>query len=253
MRHGTPGWRPGAMVALVESGLVPGDLFDLAMKDEVDAVVGDELPFGDPLALARLAREIADVLKVRLVSRLDPRALRPCHGALGLHNTAVWVRADDGRRAHRSLLNELEKLALRQNWAKTAAACLVPARPNLGNPARQTPKEATAAPLLCNGSQELTLERLRREPLTVVTGPPGTGKTQLSECPGDSGVALRVGHRRGGQQYPGASRDDARVKNLRRIPGVRMQSPMRHDGLLSRRTKRRSPARHVNRCRTSGS
>ena len=40
-------------------------------------------------------------------------------------------------------------------------------------------KEATAAPLRCNGSQELTLERLRREPLTVVTGPPGTGKTQL--------------------------------------------------------------------------
>ena len=39
--------------------------------------------------------------------------------------------------------------------------------------------ERLAAPLPCNGSQELTLERFRSKPLTVVTGPPGTGKTQL--------------------------------------------------------------------------
>lgn len=159
--------------------IVAGDLFDLAMKDEVDAVVGDGLPFGDPSALVRLASDIARVLKVRIVSGVDPRTLQPCSRTLGLHNTAVWVLADVGRYAHRSLLTELEKLALRRNWTKTAAACLVPTRPNLGNPAHQTQKEATAAPLLCNGSQELTLERLRREQLTVVTGPPGTGKTQL--------------------------------------------------------------------------
>ena len=36
-----------------------------------------------------------------------------------------------------------------------------------------------AAPLPCNESQEETLERVRRDRLTVVTGPPGTGKTQL--------------------------------------------------------------------------
>ena len=159
--------------------IVAGDLFDLAMKDEIDAVVGDELPFGDASALARVAREIAGVLNIRIVSGLEPEALRPCHGALGLHNAAVWILSDEGRYAHRSLLNELEKLAFRRDWTKTPAACLVPARSSIGKPARQPPKKDTAAPLPCNGSQELTLERLRREPLTVVTGPPGTGKTQL--------------------------------------------------------------------------
>ena len=40
-----------------------------------------------------------------------------------------------------------------------------------------------AAPLGCNQSQEETLEQLRSEPLTVVTGPPGTGKTHTrGEC-----------------------------------------------------------------------
>lgn len=180
-----PERRHGGWVVDAESephlnlSIVAGDLFDLAMKDEIDAVVGDGLPFGDPSALVGVAREIASVLNVRIVSRLDPRALQPCHGALGLHNTAVWVLAEEGRHAHRSLLNELEKLALRHNWTNTAAACLVPARPNPGKPARETIKEVTAAPLRCNGSQELTLQRLRRDPLTVVTGPPGTGKTQL--------------------------------------------------------------------------
>ncbi len=159
--------------------IVAGNLFDLAMKDEIDAVVGDDLPFGDASALARVAREIAGVLNVRIVSGLEAGALGPCRGAIGLHNAAVWVVADEGRYAHRSLLDELEKLAFRRDWTKTAAACLVPAKSGNGKPARRPPKKDTAAPLLCNGSQELTLERLRRDPLTVVTGPPGTGKTQL--------------------------------------------------------------------------
>ncbi len=159
--------------------IVAGNLFDLAMKDEIDAVVGDDLPFGDASALARVAREIAGVLNVRIVSGLDAGALGPCRGAIGLHNAAVWVVADEGRYAHRSLLDELEKLAFRRDWTKTAAACLVPAKSGNGKPARRPPKKDTAAPLPCNGSQELTLERLRRDPLTVVTGPPGTGKTQL--------------------------------------------------------------------------
>ena len=159
--------------------IVAGNLFDLAMKDEIDAVVGDDLPFGDASALARVAREIAGVLNVRIVSGLAAGALGPCRGAPGLHNAAVWIVADEGRYAQRSLLDELEKLAFRRDWTKTAAACLVPAQSGNGKPARRPPKKDTAAPLPCNGSQELTLERLRRDPLTVVTGPPGTGKTQL--------------------------------------------------------------------------
>ncbi|MCY4231440.1 MAG: AAA domain-containing protein, partial [Alphaproteobacteria bacterium] len=76
-------------------------------------------------------------------------------------------------------LDELEKLTYRRDWMETAAAHLIPGRPPPGKPAHRSPTEWLAAPIPCNDSQEHTLERLRREPLTVVTGPPGTGKTQL--------------------------------------------------------------------------
>ena len=160
--------------------VVAGELFDLSVKEEVDAVVGEGVPFGDPPSLVRLARMIAGVLGTDVVSNLDPQSLdRRCNGALGLHNTAIWVRADDSRNALGSLLDELEKLAHRRDWMETAAAHLIPDRPPPGKPVHRSPTEWLAAPVPCNDSQERTLERLRREPLTVVTGPPGTGKTQL--------------------------------------------------------------------------
>ena len=160
--------------------VVAGELFDLSMKDEIDAVVGEGVPFGDAPSLVRLAQDIARVLGTDVVSDLDPRSLaRRCDGTLGLHNAAVWVRTDDSRNAFGSLLDELQKLAHRRDWMETAAACLIPDRPPAGKPVRRSPTERLAAPVPCNDSQERTLERLRRDPLTVVTGPPGTGKTQL--------------------------------------------------------------------------
>ena len=160
--------------------VVAGELFDLSVKEEVDAEVGEGVPFGDAPSLVRLARTIGRVLGTDVVSDLDPRSLaRSCNGALGLHNTAIWVRSDDGRNALGSLLDELEKLAHRRDWMETAAAHLIPDRPPPGKPIHRSPTEWLAAPVPCNDSQERTLERLRREPLTVVTGPPGTGKTQL--------------------------------------------------------------------------
>ena len=160
--------------------VVAGELFDLSMKDEIDAVVGEGVPFGDAPSLVRLAQVIARVLGADVVSDLDPHSLaRRCDGTPGLHNTAIWVRTDDSRNAFGSLLDELEKLAHRRDWMETAAACLTPDRTPAGKPVHGSPTERLAAPVPCNDSQERTLERLRREPLTVVTGPPGTGKTQL--------------------------------------------------------------------------
>ena len=160
--------------------VVAGDLFDLSMKDEVEAVVGEGLPFGDGTALVRVARAISRVLGVKVVSDLDPHSLDGrCEGTPGIRNAAVWVAASDGRNVYGSLLDELEKLAHRKDWTKTAAACLVPDRRTSGRAVHPNQNEQIAAPLPCNDSQELTLERFRHEPLTVVTGPPGTGKTQL--------------------------------------------------------------------------
>ena len=160
--------------------VVAGELFDLSMKDEIDAVVGEGVPFGDAPSLVRLAQDIARVLGTDVVSDLDPRSLaRRCDGTLGLHNAAVWVRTDDSRNAYGTLLDELEKLAHRKDWMETAAACLIPDRPPARKPVHRSPTERLAAAVPCNDSQERTLEHLRSDPLTVVTGPPGTGKTQL--------------------------------------------------------------------------
>ena len=159
--------------------IVAGELFDMSAKEETDPIVGGGVPFGDSEALVRMARSITEVLGVDIVSDLDPRSLRPHRGAVpGVHNAAIWVPADDSGGASRFLLAELEALAGRKDWAETAAACLVE-RLNPASPAPLPPADPLAAPLPCNDSQEATLDRLRREPLTVVTGPPGTGKTQL--------------------------------------------------------------------------
>ena len=87
--------------------------------------------------------------------------------------------ANDDRGAFQSLRDELDVLARRQDWTATAAACLVPDRPHPAKRAGASSTNPLAAPLPCNGSQESALDRFRREPLTIVTGPPGTGKTQL--------------------------------------------------------------------------
>ena len=96
-----------------------------------------------------------------------------------MYNAAIWMPADDGRGASRFLLEELDKLASRSDWSNTAAALLVDGRLPTASGGRASLTTPLAGPLLCNGSQESALDRIRHEPLTVVTGPPGTGKTQL--------------------------------------------------------------------------
>ena len=160
--------------------IVAGELFDMSAKEEIDALVGEGLPFGDAAALVQSARNIAEVLDVGVVSDLDPQSLhRQCDVAPGVYNAALWILANDGRGASQSLRDELDELARRQDWTTTAAACLVPDRPHPAKRAGASSTNPLAAPLPCNGSQESALDRFRREPLTIVTGPPGTGKTQL--------------------------------------------------------------------------
>ncbi len=160
--------------------IVAGELFDMSAKEEIDALVGEGLPFGDAAALVQSARNIAAVLDVGVVSDLDPQSLhRQCDVAPGVYNAALWILANDGRGASQSLRDELDELARRQDWTATAAARLVPDRPHPAKRAGASSTNPLAAPLPCNGSQESALDRFRREPLTIVTGPPGTGKTQL--------------------------------------------------------------------------
>lgn len=160
--------------------IVAGELFDMSAKEAVDVVVGDGLPFGDPAALVRLAKDIAETLGVEILSDIDPGSLHcQCDVVSGMYNAAVWIPAGDGGGAAQSLLDELDALARRADWNETAAASLVGERPRTATRGQASANTPLAGPLPCNGSQESALDRIRREPLTIVTGPPGTGKTQL--------------------------------------------------------------------------
>jgi hypothetical protein len=76
-----------------------------------------------------------------------------------------------------NLLRELDELLDRTDWQQTAAASLVtgvitPPRP----PSTSLPM---IAPLPINHAQEAILNRTMSTNTTVVTGPPGTGKSQV--------------------------------------------------------------------------
>ena len=153
-------------------------IFDPSVSEEIDDLLGDGLPFGDTDALTVLAERMACLLGLDILSSLDPRALdAPVGPRQGVCNAAVSVVTEAS--AHNAaLIEELRQLRTREDWASTAAAHLVPGGFAPGE-RRVPPSGPLAAPLVCNQSQEDTLHRLRSEPLTIVTGPPGTGKTQL--------------------------------------------------------------------------
>ena len=164
---------PEFNLAITASGI-----FDPSIIEEIDDLLGDGLPFGDADAFAVLAGRTADLLGLDTLSRIDHRMLNPHVGrGQGVYNAAVSVVTEVSGYTI-TLREELRQLQTRKDWATTAAASLL-----LDSFAQEKDRRAPfwplAAPLGCNQSQEETLERFRREPLTIVTGPPGTGKTQL--------------------------------------------------------------------------
>ena len=160
------------------TAITAGGGFDPSAAEDIADLLRNGLPFGDAEAFAEIAADTAGLLGFGILSPLDPGTLDShVRRAQGVYNAAISVLAE--RSAFNVvLLDELKRLEARTDWANTAAAHLVvggfaPKRDKL------PPSGPLAAPLLSNQSQEEALERLRREPLTIVTGPPGTGKTQL--------------------------------------------------------------------------
>ena len=153
-------------------------LFDPSVEEDIGEMLSHGLPFGDAQAFAELAERTAGLLGLEILSPLAAGALESrIERSRGVYNAAISVVAEWSAFT-RTLREELRYLRTRDDWASTAAAHLVP------NGFVQKQGESSlagrlAAPLACNHSQEQTLERFRKEPLTIVTGPPGTGKTQL--------------------------------------------------------------------------
>ena len=165
---------PEFNLAITASGI-----FDPSITEDISDLLSHGLPFGDADAFGILAGRTADLLGLQILSPLNARILESnIDRKQGIYNAAISVVAEWSGGYTSTLREELRRLQTREDWATTAAAHLL-----LDGFAqkedKRPPSEPLAAPLVCNQSQEETLERLRRDPLTVVTGPPGTGKTQL--------------------------------------------------------------------------
>ena len=152
--------------------------FEDSITEQVADLLGTGWPFGDQDACANCATSAADLIGLAIHAPLDPAALsdRIQHQE-GVYNTAISVYASTTN-YNDTLIEELEQLEKCDDWMSSAAAHLIRAAPKLAiGPA--SPSSPLTAPLPCNQSQELALERIRAHPLTIVTGPPGTGKTEL--------------------------------------------------------------------------
>ena len=145
--------------------------------DVADEIRKLALPFGDPEETAQTAREVAQLLGYSPpplapdeLARIDQTTA----GRAGVYNAAICLAAAFSP-YRRVVDEELRALRGRGDWVGTAAAWLV----GKGKEARSRPSEPPVAALQTNQSQEEILAAIRTQSLTVVTGPPGTGKTQL--------------------------------------------------------------------------
>ena len=164
---------PEFNLAITASGI-----FDPSITEDISDLLSHGLPFGDADAFGVLAGRTADLLGLETLSPLNARILESnIDRKQGVYNAAISVIAEWSGYTS-TLREELRQLQSRGDWSSTAAAHLLP--DGFAQMQNKRPLHGPlAAPLMCNQSQEETLERFRREPLTVVTGPPGTGKTQL--------------------------------------------------------------------------
>ena len=148
--------------------------------DTADEIRKLELPFGDPDGIARMATEAAQLLGYSppVLDPHKPGGVRPTPaGNEAVYNAAIFLVAEFSPYRH-MVERELRTLRRRGDWEGTAAAWLVGKKATARRNRRNTSGPLAAA-LQTNQSQEEILASIRTEALTVVTGPPGTGKTQM--------------------------------------------------------------------------
>lgn len=157
--------------------LAASEHFDKPDVDAVATAFNEGIPVGQPDALAVLLDQAAQALG------LAERGINRTHLDLnlpdgeGLFNVAVVIRTQNSI-ITQALLQELTYLENRTDWQDTAAAHLL----NAHRPAAARDRSLAqpfVAPVALNDSQEQLINRVCEAPLTVATGPPGTGKSQV--------------------------------------------------------------------------
>jgi hypothetical protein len=150
-------------------------------RDEREWAVAlvDELP--GSLSMAERTQRLLDSLRdagILSDSTLDAHALGPLVPGERVHNTAVCFVSDGDRAAFvRGLLRDLSELSTRRDEELAAGPLgVLLGRVPAGEPIGPEPMPVVVA---TNAEQEHAVASAMRSPFTVVTGPPGTGKTQV--------------------------------------------------------------------------
>lgn len=126
-------------------------------------------------ALVDLLTVLAEQCGLPIRQPLDPANLGPnVVRAAGLHNAAM-VYVGSSQAMVRPVLDDLLALSRRWDEAKRTPAAWFWDAPE-GSDDRPV---HVLAPWSMNSAQEAALHSILRRPLTIVTGPPGTGKSQL--------------------------------------------------------------------------
>ena len=172
----TAAGRPRLNDGLLEALQTPREAADEARQ------LAAELTYGDVEAVVKGVEGICGALGLDHAPLAPPgRGAAPRPGARGAHNAAVAQIAPI-RVASSALMEELRVLQTREDWASTAAARLagpvLPQPPGVADRAPGATRPVTVAAAL-NSSQEQALRAAAHLPVTVVVGPPGTGKSEL--------------------------------------------------------------------------
>ncbi len=167
----------------------------LGYRDEQQTTLIDGIAVGewvgDSEAVGEHVNALLATLGVRCIEPINPDALSEVAegqiDGVGAHNVAMVFRAVGGA-YHGRLLEELQLLQRQWPAAQQTSASLL-----LGPPSAEyfapvkssrgpSPPPDLAIPIPVNDAQRAALQDAMTEPLTVVTGPPGTGKSQLVTC-----------------------------------------------------------------------
>ena len=151
-------------------------------RDERDILVKsvEESPAVDEAKLARdRATAILDVLRdngVKGLSHLDPAELANYTKEVGVHNTGLLTVSTGSTQVTRMLLEDLEELLNNPAMLEDGPAAIM-----LGQTSESVDSPPRPHPTIIPSTlaQDIAVTSAMENVLTVVTGPPGTGKSQV--------------------------------------------------------------------------
>jgi hypothetical protein len=169
----------GEPLPQVNMGLLTTEWFSPELVASAAAVLAEGLiGFGQPQAMMAVAHQLVTILGLP-GDPLDPVALtdpttfvdpwRPQE--VGVFNLVMAFKGELDV-ATRSLIKDLQWMTGVPDWRASAARFLFETAP------APAPSLPTSCALELNDSQERALASASNAPLTVITGPPGTGKSQ---------------------------------------------------------------------------